>query len=144
MRGHIIIERNGKACTCGKNGCYEAYASMRVLKANIRKYFKNETLSSEDIVELLKNKENLNQVENIIKEYIEYLAIGISNMARLCSADTVVIGGSFVHYKDLLFERLQNELDRIMSPLEKEKTTIKLAKFSNDAGIIGATLIQEI
>lgn len=117
---------------------------MRVLKANIRKYFKNETLSSEDIVELLKNKENLNQVENIIKEYIEYLAIGISNMARLCSADTVVIGGSFVHYKDLLFERLQNELDRIMSPLEKEKTTIKLAKFSNDAGIIGATLIQEI
>ena len=131
-----------KSAIVGKGGCYETYASMKVLKDSIRKEFNAESLRSEEILELLEDKENLNRVEHILKEYIEYLAIGISNMARLCSADTVVIGGSFVHYKDLLFERLKKELDRIMSDLEKKQTrVIKLAKFSNDAGIIGATLI---
>ena len=137
----MIIEKNGRKCNCGKNGCYEAYASMRVLKENIKKYFKDESLSSEDILRILQDKKDLKQVKEIIREYIEYLAIGIANMARICSADTVVIGGSFVYYKDILFKMLQEELDRIMIPLEKDKTKIKLAKFSNNAGIIGATLI---
>ena len=131
-----------KSAIVGKGGCYETYASMKVLKDSIRKEFNAESLRSEEILELLEDKENLNRVDHILKEYIEYLAIGISNMARLCSADTVVIGGSFVYYEDLLFERLKKELDRIMSDFEKKQTrVIKLAKFSNDAGIIGATLI---
>lgn len=140
--GHMIIERNGRKCNCGKNGCYEAYASMKVLKTQIRNRLKNEELSSKDILNLLQNSDEISKVEDILEEYIEYLAIGISNMARICSSDTVCIGGSFVYYKDILFDRLLCELDRIMIPMEKEKTKIKLATLGNDAGIIGATLIK--
>ena len=139
--GHMIIERNGRKCNCGKNGCYEAYASMKVLKTQIRNRLKNEELSSKDILNLLQNSDEISKVEDILEEYIEYLAIGISNMARICSSDTVCIGGSFVYYKDILFDRLLCELGRIMIPMEKEKTKIKLATLGNDAGIIGATLI---
>ena len=140
--GHMIIERNGRKCNCGKNGCYEAYASMKVLKTQLRNRFQNENLSSKEILELLKSPEKIAKVEDILKEYIEYLAIGISNMARICSADTICIGGSFVYYKDILFDRLIKELDRIMIPMEKEMTKIKFATLGNDAGIIGATLIN--
>lgn len=139
--GHMIIERNGRKCNCGKNGCYEAYASMKVLKTQIRNRMMNDKLSSKEILEILQNKNEISKVEDILKEYIEYLAIGISNMARICSSDTVCIGGSFVYYKDILFDRLLCELGRIMIPMEKEKTKIKLATLGNDAGIIGATLI---
>ena len=33
--GHIVIEKDGKPCNCGKNGCFETYASIRALKRNI-------------------------------------------------------------------------------------------------------------
>lgn len=139
--GHMIIERNGKKCRCGKNGCYEAYASMKAFKTSIRKGLHNENLSSIKILELLKDKENCKQVEDIIQDYIEYVAIGIANMARICSADVLVIGGSFVYYQDILFWRLQKELDKIMTTMEKQKTKIKLAELGNDAGMIGATIL---
>ncbi len=140
--GHMIIEKNGKQCNCGKKGCYEAYASMKAFKTQIRERLGNSNLSGKEIVKILKDKNEESKVEDIIKEYIEYLAIGISNIARICSADTLVIGGSFPYYKEILFDRLKEELDRITSPLEKEMTQIKLAKLENDAGMIGATLIN--
>lgn len=141
--GHMIIEKNGRKCNCGKNGCYETYASMKTFKTMIREKLNNEDLSGKEILELLTEEKNLKQLEDIIQDYIEYVAIGISNMARICSADILVIGGSFVYYKDILFDRLSKELDRIMIPMEKQKVTIKLAELGNDAGMIGATKIEE-
>jgi predicted NBD/HSP70 family sugar kinase len=138
----MIIQKDGRKCECGKNGCFEAYASMKVFKTQIRKRFNNERLSSKEILELLQNNDNLKIAEDIIKEYIEYVAIGVSNFARICSADTVVVGGSFTYFKEILFDRLLQELDKIMIPMEKENTKIKIAKLENDAGIIGATKIK--
>ncbi len=94
-------------------------------------------------MQILKDETKNQAFEEIIKTYIEYLSIGIANFARICSSDVVVIGGSFVHFKDVLWNILLKELDRIMIPMEREKTTIKLATLGNDAGIIGGTRILE-
>lgn len=142
--GHMIIERNGRLCNCGKNGCYETYASMKTLKMSLRKRLRQENLTSREILELLKNPLKIEQVEDIIKEYIEYVAIGVSNIASMCSADVLVIGGSFVHYKEILFDRLLQELDRIMTPTEREMVEVRLASLGNDAGIIGAVGVDAL
>ena len=34
--GHVIIQKDGLKCNCGKNGCFEKYASMKALKTNLR------------------------------------------------------------------------------------------------------------
>lgn len=137
----MIIQKNGRKCNCGKQGCYEAYASMKAFKTQIREHFRNEKLSSIEILKRLKDPNYQKEVEDILQNYIEYMAIGIANFARICSAEVVAIGGSFVYFKDVLFDRLQEELNRIMIPMEKEKVEIRLATLGNDAGIIGATKI---
>lgn len=138
--GHIIIQKDGKECNCGRKGCYETYASMKVLKHEIRERFGNMDLSSKEILELLQQTKNLEKLEDIIQNYIEYVSIGVANFARICSADMVAMGGSFVYFKDILFNKLQKELDRIIPKNERENLQIKLATLGNDAGIIGATI----
>ncbi len=141
--GHMIVQKDGRKCNCGKRGCYEAYASMKALKTQIREHFANEALSSKEILLLLQNEDNRKQVEGILQDYIEYMAMGIANFARICSAEVVALGGSFIFFKEILFERLQKELDRIMIPMEKEKVKIRLATYGNDAGMIGATRLNK-
>lgn len=97
-------------------------------------------MSSEEILELLKDNKNLEKVKDIIKNYIEYLSIGIANFSKLCSAEVVVIGGSFVYFKDVLLDRLQKELYIIIPKIDRENLQIKLATLGNDAGMIGATI----
>lgn len=34
--GHMVIEKDGNLCECGRKGCFEKYASMKALKNNLR------------------------------------------------------------------------------------------------------------
>ena len=38
--GHMIIEKDGEVCNCGKKGCYDRDAAMSVFKKKVQKLFK--------------------------------------------------------------------------------------------------------
>jgi len=48
--GHVIIERNGRLCGCGRHGCLEAYVSATGITRTVK-----ELLSSSDKPSLLRN-----------------------------------------------------------------------------------------
>lgn len=135
--GHMIIEKNGIPCICGKKGCFERYASMKAFKANLRNALGlDEKTKGEELVTIIRNNkpenENYQLIENIIEEYIENLSIGIVNLIEIFEPEIVGIGGSFVHFEDMLLERLKQKINR--------DVIIQTAVLGNDAGIIGATL----
>ena len=33
--GHMVINKGGRLCSCGKKGCFEAYASIKALKTKV-------------------------------------------------------------------------------------------------------------
>ncbi len=43
--GHMVIKADGDKCTCGNSGCFETYASMKVLKDKIAKKLNLDNLS---------------------------------------------------------------------------------------------------
>lgn len=137
--GHMVIEKEGKSCNCGKKGCFETYSSMNTFKNKIIEVLGiNVDATSEDILKILiKNKENEN-VNNYIDEYINTLCIGISNIINIINPEKICIGGSFTYFEDILYKRLLEKSQLISYQFNKPE--IVLAKFKNDAGIIGAIL----
>ena len=75
----------------------------------------------------------------MIEEYIQYLAIGISNLINIFEPEVVCIGGSFVFIGDLIIPRLKKEIqDKGLLFNARKNIDIVLASLGNDAGIIGA------
>lgn len=138
---HMIIQKNGKLCNCGKRGCFETYASLKRFKERIIKEFNLNTLDGDIIRKfMIQNKDNI-RLKFIINEYIENLSIGISNLINIFEPEAICFGGSFVEYKDIFYEPLKNTLLKGNLLFNKRNDIIlKLAKFKNDAGIIGATI----
>lgn len=137
--GHMVIEKDGKLCKCGRRGCFEEYASMKIFREKIRELFNIEKVTSDIVLEIINKKEKEEEVNKIIEEYIDYLSLGISNLIRIFEPDAICIGGSFTYYApifmDKLKEKIQNNFKNINIP------DIVIAKFENDAGIIGASMI---
>lgn len=137
--GHMVIEKDGNLCNCGKRGCFETYSSMNAFKNKIIEVLGiNVDATSEDILKfLIKNKDD-ESANKYIDEYINTLCIGLSNIINIINPEQICIGGSFTYFEDILYKRLLEKVQLISYQFDKPK--IVLAKLKNDAGIIGAIL----
>ena len=138
--GHIIIEKNGNTCTCGKKGCFETYASMRVLKNEIRRQYNlTEKIHSKELMEILNN--GTEKSNEILQNYLENLSIGLGNFIDLFEPEVISIGGSFAYYEEVFLKKLRNKMIQVnRSYNDRRDIKITLAELKNDAGIIGAVI----
>ena len=118
--GHIIIEKNGKECRCGKKGCWEKYASMKAFKDNLRDVLGlDERTSGKELLDILRKNDKNNpkyvQINKLIDQYVEYLSIGISNLINIFEPEAIGIGGSFVFYEEIFLERLKRKIIEFFS-----------------------------
>ena len=47
--GHMIINKDGERCNCGRRGCFETYGSMKRLKQKIKEQFNLSTIDGKSI-----------------------------------------------------------------------------------------------
>lgn len=142
--GHMVIEKDGIPCHCGRNGCFERYASMKAFKNKLREVlYLDETIRGEELLEILRRNspenENYELIENVVEEYIENLSIGIQNLICIFEPEVIGIGGSFVYFEDVLLDRLRESLKK-WNQKRREIPRIEIAVLGNEAGIIGAVL----
>ena len=146
--GHMVVENDGVLCNCGRKGCFEKYASMKVFKNNLRKELNlDEKTSGKDLLNIIressKNKESKKYkvIEKVIDKYINYLALGLANLINIFEPEAIGIGGSFVYFEEELLGRLKEKIKKknmLFNP--RENIVIETAILGNDAGIIGSTI----
>ena len=140
--GHMVVNKGGRLCACGKKGCFEAYASIRALKMQVTKdldidsditgqYLRENLLIKDDPV-----------IKDDIEMFLEYLNTGICNLIDIFEPEVVCLGGSFAYYEgNPILDRLIEKINEPYSTFNHHnKPKIVLAKYKNNAGIIGATI----
>ncbi|MBO4692959.1 MAG: ROK family protein [Clostridia bacterium] len=154
--GHTVIQMNGEACTCGRNGCFEAYASATALIRQTKQaMIKNSSSIMWEICDgdLLKvngltafdaMRAGDETGKQVVDMYINYLSVGITNFINIFQPGILCIGGGISKEGDTIIKPLTRIVgsDNYARTIEK-KTVIKAAQLGNDAGIIGAAYIGE-
>ena len=114
---------------------------MKVFKNKIKEKLKlDEKTTGKEILKILENDNN-KICKDIIKEYVSNLEAGIASLVEIFEPEIIALGGSFSYYENILLEPLKQELDKSKSRvLKRVKPKIVIAKYKNDAGIIGVTI----
>ena len=140
--GHMLIEKNGEMCGCGRKGCFESYGSMKRFKEKIKKEFNLPDIDGKRIKEFMENNKDNEKLNKIIDEYLDDLSTGITNLINIFEPEATALGGSIAYFEDILVKRLQKKIIE-KNELYNKRNEIKLvvAELKNDAGIIGAAMI---
>ena len=147
--GHMIIQKDGLPCKCGKNGCFEKYASMKAFKDNLRNALgvDEKTRGQELISILIKSEregtidpETNERIQKVVQDFIENLSIGISNLINILEPEAIGIGGSFVYFQEILMPKLKQNLQEkkyLFNPRTSQELVVLPAILGNDAGMLG-------
>ena len=155
--GHTVIVHNGEQCTCGRKGCWEAYASATGLIKLTKKSM--EANPDSKMWELcggdINNASGRTSYDGmragdkaateVVELYEDYVACGITNMINIFQPEVLCIGGGISKEGDTLLKPIVKKVvtDRFTKNVEKQ-TIVKIAELGNDAGIIGAAFIHRL
>ena len=155
--GHMVIEAGGRPCTCGRIGCWEAYSSatglIKMTNEKLEECAKagRKTLMADMVAERGKvtgrtafdaQRKGDEAANEVVAEYVSYLACGITNLINIFQPEVISIGGGISNEGQYL-------IDLITPAIRKESfgsgrlpaTELRIAQLRNNAGIVGAALL---
>ena len=155
--GHIVIHVDGRPCSCGRRGCWEAYSSATgLINMTKDKLAECEAQGRATLMtELVAQKGKVTgrtafdgkragdaAACEVVDEYCKYLASGLASMVNIFQPEVLSIGGGISNEGQYL-------LDLVVPEIRKQQygtglvpeTDVRIAQLRNNAGIIGAAVL---
>lgn len=152
--GHMVIERGGAKCPCGRKGCIEAYAGRSAMEAEARR--RHEDGHKTDLFKLMHKheKDRLTSgiweraldhgdhlAEKLIDRAIEALGTGIASAVNLVDPEAVILGGGLgVRFGERYMEPLTAEMHKHLF-VDERPPAVRVASLGDLGGAIGASLL---
>ena len=151
--GHIVIEHDGRQCSCGRKGCWEAYSSATALikmtkekleecHARKRKTIMADAprISGRTAFDAMRAGDEAGK--EVVETYLSYLGTGMVNIVNIFQPEVISVGGGVSGEGQWL-------VDALLVKIRAEEyghgvvpgTKVRIAQLGNDAGIVGAAVL---
>jgi glucokinase len=150
--GHMIVQKDGPLCGCGKHGCLEALASATAMVREaraaidagqptlIRELSESDPgkLNGELIARAAQQGDEV--ALRIWREAGEAVAVAVASLKGLLGPEVLVIGGALAQAGEILWKPLYEALDRESRGRMKHET-VRMAALGERTGLMGGVAL---
>ncbi len=151
--GHMVVDRAGPPCPCGRRGCWERYASgaglgllarEAALAGRLDEVVRRaggdpESVRGEDVSAAAAAGDPA--ARQVIEEVGWWIGFGLANLACVLDPQCFVLGGGVVQAGDLLIEAARTTFAVLVEGGEQRPLAVVVpAAFGERAGAVGAAL----
>jgi glucokinase len=151
--GHMVVDPAGPPCPCGRQGCWERFASGGGLGLMAREAAlagrlpevvalaggDPEGVRGEDVTAAAVAGDP--DARRVIEQVGWWVGFGLANLASLLDPECFVLGGGLVGAGDLLIDSARRAFDELVEGgATRPATAIVTAAFGERAGAVGAAL----
>jgi len=147
--GHTIVEKNGRACGCGRRGCLETYASASGIVRTAKEFLENSTnsllvglneITSKSIADAALEGDQL--ALDIFDFTAEKLGFSLANTVAISSPKLIVLFGGLAQSGDLIIKPTKKYMEDYLLNIYRNKVDIVPSKLkASDAAILGASAL---
>ena len=151
--GHIVIEKDGVPCACGRRGCWEKYSSatglIRMTKEEMERCGDSLMWQIAGTPDKVNGRTAYDAAKKgdeaalrVVRKYQDYLAVGLANMVNIFQPEVLLIGGGVCGEGDYLLKPVTEQvMSEQYAKTSARKTRLAIASLGNDAGIVGAAAL---
>ncbi len=153
--GHMLVEKNGPKCGCGRKGCFEAVASRTAIVNKIIKDIKSgkqsklsklvksgERIKSKSLASAVKSGDKV--VHKRIKEGCNIIGEVLASITNLLNIDMIVLGGGMIEALDLyLLPLIKKSFSEHVLNDSAKSLKIVASKLADDAAVYGGISLAE-
>ena len=147
--GHTLLVLEGEHCTCGRDGCWEAYASATALIRQAKRAGEQhpdsalhgrEELTARDVFEAADGGDAAAQA--VIDRWCVYVAAGLTDLVNSLAPEMILIGGGVSRQGERILAPIREYVaEHCFGQRQGAIPVIAAAKLGNEAGIIGAAAL---
>lgn len=149
--GHMVIDRGGEKCTCGRRGCFEVYCSARALTKKVKAAMEDDTASdmwktytyeTADARTAFEYMDVDGTAKNVINWYFKHLTCGLANIANIFRPEVIMIGGGVANQGTRISQPIQAALnEELFGGISYAPVLVTCAKLGSKAGAYGAVAL---
>ncbi len=154
--GHMVIVEGGAPCSCGRRGCFEAYASATAL---IRMTEEEMARCPESLMHALARESGRVDgrtaftarergdaaAARVVDAYVRHLAVGVANVVNIFFPEVIAFSGGVANQGEALLAPLQEQvrLQEFGGAYVSRHTRLVSCTLGYRAGVIGAALLAK-
>lgn len=151
--GHMYLENGGEHCTCGNDGCMEAYCAASALARDGKRAAKKhpesliavraagnpDAIDAKLVIDCAKDEDET--AKAVFDRYIDSLSSACASIYNLLDPEVIAIGGGVCGAGEFLFAPLREQTTK--KCFYKTHGRLVPAELGNDAGMIGAAMLHK-
>lgn len=152
--GHMVVERHGPVCGCGRQGCLEAVAAGRAISSRVGQMKANGwgadmpfgpgPWGARELGEAARQGDQAALA--VVREMAQFLGQSIANLVNIFNPQVVVLGGSVAQgWRDLIGPSLDEQVRGLVFPLNARDLRIEFTDLGEAIGLLGclASVLHE-
>ena len=140
--GHMVMDLNGRLCSCGNKGCFETFVTGEAIVRRAKEQIKEAPydLKAEDVYAYA--KENKIEYLNVLEETGQLIGIGVVNLIHMLNPNKIVLGGGVLNSAEFLMPVIcQTIQERALTQRARMNTIIEVSMLGKNATVLGAAAL---
>jgi glucokinase len=143
--GHVMVERGGRPCSCGRRGCVEAYASGSSIAERAQEALADapdstlaalDRVTAADVSRAAAEGDEL--ARRIWAETTDVLGSAITDLVNVFEPELVVLGGGVTRSGSMLLEPVRAQVRREAMGPAARTARVELARLGDAVCVVGA------
>ncbi len=152
--GHMVIDKNGKECYCGRKGCFETLCSEKALVTQTKEAAEKNPDSL--IMQVCQN--DLSQITGatayeamklgdetakaVFDEYTDNMAVALTNISNILMPEVIILSGGITGIGEGLIKPIREKMYNAVYSREYTLPMLKLSEMGSASVLIGAGMLE--